>query len=112
MKAIDVSMKVLELVTEYTKNPKMPLQQVIMLLQVINRGEATMDELMKAAGIAQSAVSRNVALLGPGVNPKEPGYRLIEAAEDPYYRRRKLVTLTPLGQALKADLEKLKGLQS
>lgn len=109
MKALTVTGKVLTTILRYTDNPKIPLQQVSILLTILERGEIPMADLPKLAGVEQSSVSRNVVILGPGLNPKEPGYGLLDAFEDPFYRRRKLVKLTPRGQALKAEIEAIQG---
>lgn len=77
-----------------------PTQQVMTFLFVAEKGEAVMGDLAEATGVAQSSVSRNVARLGNGLSPSEPGYGLLEAFEDPYYRKRKLVKLTPRGKEL------------
>jgi DNA-binding MarR family transcriptional regulator len=48
-------------------------------------------------GLQESTCSRNVAQLSKGAAISQPGPRLIESAEDPDYRRRKLIKLTPAG---------------
>lgn len=68
-----------------------------------------MADLEKLTGVGQSSVSRNVTKIGPGPNPKEPGYGLVEAYEDPFYRKRKLVRLTKRGKELIADIERTVG---
>ena len=65
-----------------------------------------MADLSDLTGLAQSSVSRNVAKLAQGMSPSEPGYGLIEAFEDPYYRKRKLVRVTPRGLDFAKKLEK------
>jgi DNA-binding MarR family transcriptional regulator len=57
-----------------------------------------MQEIEKALDMGQATVSRNVAKLGQGLNADEPGARLLEAYEDPFWRRRKLVRLTERGR--------------
>ena len=103
MKPLPMASRVVRLVSEYTK-PTMPLQQLSILLCVMERGEVPMGDLPKVAGVEQSSVSRNVAILGPGLNLKDRGYDLLEAYEDPMYRRRKLVKLSPRGMALKKEI--------
>jgi DNA-binding MarR family transcriptional regulator len=48
-------------------------------------------------GLQESTCSRNIAQLAKGATISQPGPRLVESAEDPEYRRRKLVKLTPAG---------------
>lgn len=67
-------------------------------------GEVPMQEIEKQLDWGQSTVSRNVAKLGDGVSPAEPGARLIKAEEDPYWRRRKLVRLTEKGKRFAEEL--------
>lgn len=68
------------------------------LLVCMNGGEVAMQEIEKSLDMGQATVSRNVARLGAGLSPDEPGARLVEAAEDPYWRRRKIVKLTERGK--------------
>lgn len=109
MKALDTSIAVMTKIAEYTNNPKMPMQQITMLLHVMARKEVSMSDLMNLMAVEQSSVSRNAAILGQGQNPREPGYGLVKAYEDPFYRRRKLVSLTPRGEALKAEIDNIPG---
>jgi len=105
MKAVTVGLEVIQKVMDYTSNPVIPAQQVTILLTVLDRGEMPMGDLADLIGIAQSSVSRNVALLGRGLTPVSSGHRLLEAYEDPFYRRRKLVKLTPRGELLRNELQ-------
>lgn len=76
----------------------------IFLCVCMHGGEMPMQEIEKVTGWAQSSVSRNVAKLGNGVSMAEKGARLVEAYEDPEYRRRKLVRLTALGKQLYSQM--------
>ena len=107
MSPLTATAKTIQTVIRYTENSKMPLQQLSILLYVAQFSEVPMSDLIRAAGVEQASVSRNVAILGQGLSPREKGYGLIEAYEDPEYRRRKLVKLTARGVALKKDLEAL-----
>ena len=77
---------------------------VQMLLEVSLRDETSMTDLGSAVGVSQAAISRNVGKLGGGMTFKEKGAGLVEAYEDPKYRRQKLVRLTPKGRRLVDEL--------
>jgi DNA-binding MarR family transcriptional regulator len=62
-----------------------------------------MQDLQEMLGLSQASVSRNVALLSIG-SVTNPGPKLIEAFEDPEYRRRKHVRLTPRGRKLMEEI--------
>lgn len=93
--------------TQAAGSSDIPASQLLTFLAVAFRGEAPMAELADATGVVLSSVSRNVAKLGPGPNPKEPGLGLLQAKEDPWNRKRKLVSLTRSGEELAAAVEKL-----
>lgn len=98
--ALGVSLAVITKLLEATNSPTMPGQQIATYLHVATHGEVPQADLEAATGVAQSSVSRNVAILGAGLSSEEPGYRLLRSYEDPHYRRRKLVNLTEKGEAL------------
>src|SRR4051794_21772868 len=87
----------LEVYSHAAGTTDVPVSQVLTFLAVASHGEMPMADLEKATGVVQSSCSRNVARIGPGTNPKEPGLGLVETFEDPWYRRRKLVKLTHRG---------------
>lgn len=95
----------LDVLSAITGNPKMHIQQARLFVHVAACGEVLQGELDTIAGIAQSSASRNVALLGNGVKPDEPGYGLVESEEVPHYRRAKVVRLTERGKALAWDMQ-------
>jgi DNA-binding MarR family transcriptional regulator len=64
--------------------------------------QGTIRELI---GLSESAVSRNLAILGEGNSIRAPGPKLVESFEDPEYRRRRLVRLTTRGKALVETLQ-------
>lgn len=108
-KALDTTLEVLDIVAEYAGNKTLPLQQIKILLHVVSSGEVPMGDLVGMAGVEQSSISRNVALLGVGIPlEKKKGAGLITAAEDPLYRRRKLVSLTARGEMMRRDLLAIK----
>lgn len=95
----------LAVLTESTGNPRLPIQQALIFLHVAAHDEVLQAGLDTIAGIAQSSVSRNVALLGKGLSPDKPGYGLLESGEVPHYRRSKAVRLTEKGKALAWDMQ-------
>lgn len=87
-------------IAEYLGQVDIPMQQLLTFAHVAEKGEVSMQELCQLTGVGISSVSRNVARLGNGPKPSEPGYGLLRAEEDPHFRKQKLVTLTPRGQEL------------
>lgn len=57
-----------------------------------------MSVIADETGLAQSSISRNVALLSQWSRHQVKGQGLLEAYEDPTERRRKLVRLTKKGE--------------
>jgi DNA-binding MarR family transcriptional regulator len=86
-------------------DPDMPIQYALSLLTIARHEGLSMRELSERLGIAQSSASRNVAALSEWRSFRQPGHGLVRAEEDPRERRRKIVTLTPDGRALIAELE-------
>lgn len=91
-----------------TGNDRLELQTMqTFLIVCIAGGETSMQEIEKQLDFGQSTTSRNVSKLGNGISMDEPGPRLVEAYEDPAYRRRKLVRLTARGHKLADDLSSI-----
>ena len=107
LNAVRVLIELMEAMRDRLNAPEIPAQQVLTFCHVADRAELPMAELLKLTGLAQSSVSRTVAKLGQGESPREPGFGLIEAYEDPYFRRRKLVRLTPRGKELAKELQRV-----
>lgn len=99
-------MAMLDAFREFTESVDVPVQHVLVFLMVADRGEVAMEDIIKRVGVHQTAISRAVAKLGPGASPRDPGLGLIEAYEDPEWRRRKLVRITARGKLLAAEMEK------
>lgn len=106
-KGVPLTMMSLECWSKLTGSTDTPISQVLTFLHVAYRNEVSMAELEKLTGVTQSSVSRNVSKIGAGVNPREPGLGLVEASEDPYYRKRKLVRLTEKGKRLAGEINKV-----
>ena len=105
MRSLTFLIQMLEKTREHLGTNEMPSQMLLIFAFVAERKEVPMAELCKITGLAQSSISRNVAKLAQGESPREPGYGLIEAYEDPYYRKRKLVRVTPKGLKFAKELE-------
>jgi len=64
-------------------------------------------DVAEAVGVPSATASRNVTLLGKGVRTVK-GMGLIDAREDPMFRTRKLIELTPKGRTvLRTILERM-----
>lgn len=105
-RSITVMIQLLSTMQKFVETADVPLQQLLTFAHVADRQEMPMADLAVLTGVTQSSVSRNVARLGQGMSPTEAGYGLLSAFEDPYYRKRKLVSLTPRGKELAKELEK------
>ncbi len=73
----------------------MPAQMIQILLEVAALGELPQQDLEKKVGISKSAISRFLSSMADGTSLK-PGLRVLESFEEPDYRRRKLVRITPV----------------
>lgn len=86
-------------------DPDLPIQYALSFLTIAQNEGLSMRELSERLEIAQSSASRNVAALSRWHSFGKPGHDLVEAAEDPRERRRKVITLTPKGRQLIEDLK-------
>lgn len=98
-KAVNALVEILELIRKDI-DPEMPIQMVVVFLRLALKGEASMQDLMDAAGISQASISRNVSALSKTHRRGKPGHNLVIAFEDPMERRRKLVRLSTKGKKL------------
>lgn len=106
MKAVDVTLTVMKCIAEFLGTPDVAMQHAQSFLTVAsNSGPISMGEVMNRVGVAQSSLSRHIEILGQG-KPSKPGFGLVTAYEDPEYRRRKLVELTPRGRLLVEEIRK------
>lgn len=93
--------------SEYIGKGDVEMQALATFWTVAERGgEMPMMELQDTLGLSQSSVSRNVTLLSIG-SIAAPGPRLLEAFDDPGYRRRKIVQITPRGRKLADELREI-----
>ena len=97
-------LKAQEKFAQYLGKGDVELQAFSTFLVVAERtDDFPMQDLQDILNLSQSSVSRNVALLSIGT-VTNPGPRLIEAFEDPEYRRRKHVRLTARGKKLMDEI--------
>jgi DNA-binding MarR family transcriptional regulator len=86
----------------------MPMQTVISLLLISEHehmdGGLCIKDLAKMLDISTAAASRNVAKLSKVGVKSSTGHGLVEAREDPMYRVRKTIHLTPKGKKVIATL--------
>lgn len=85
-------------------NTELQAQTILTLLTIMRRKEMPMSDLEKVVGVSQAAISRNISRLSRGLPPAFAGPGVIEAFEDPYYRKRKIVQLTAKGETLRKKL--------
>lgn len=101
--------KALDVLQDYTENREITALAIQILLHVATRDEIPMAELSKLCGCTHAAVSRTLAKLAQGLNPDVPGAKLLDYYEDPYFRARKLVRLSPKGKDMAKALLKVLG---
>jgi DNA-binding MarR family transcriptional regulator len=98
----------LGIVEEFRKlSPEIPSQTIATFLYIAVHDPCPMKELVDGLGVAQSTVSRNVAMLDRINRHHEPGLDLVRASEDPNERRRKVVRLTPRGRQLRDRINRI-----
>ncbi len=81
-----------------TDDCPMNLQMAATFLAIAQQPGITSSDLSRATGMAQSSVSRNTSSLGKYHRLGKEGLKLIEDADDPRERRRKVYFLTPRGR--------------
>jgi DNA-binding MarR family transcriptional regulator len=97
--------KMFQAVEEFRKlDQELPTQTANTFLYITLHEGCTLKDIAEALGVAQSTMSRNVSALSKMHRLRKPGLDLVKATEDPYERRRKIVTLTPRGRQLKDRL--------
>lgn len=106
MKPLTLLAEQLSVIQKFLDKSDIPAQQILTFVHVAAVEMIPMADLAELTGVGQSSVSRNAEALGDG-KPRKPGHGLIESYEDPEYRKRKLVKLTPRGKHLKRALEKV-----
>jgi DNA-binding MarR family transcriptional regulator len=99
--AIDRMLRVGSIISDAVGSNRFEWQMAEIFLQLcVHGGDLPMQQLEKITGWGQTSVSRNVSKLGRGIGER-PGAGLVEAFEDPHWRRRKIVRLTGKGVVLR-----------
>jgi DNA-binding MarR family transcriptional regulator len=94
---------------DITNYPDVPQHWLRLMVELHMRGgEMQMEDMQKAAGTSPSSITRAAVRLGGG-DKDVSGMGWLEAFEDPLFRRRKIVRITPKGRAA---VEKLAGATS
>ena len=88
-------LKVIE--TMRAVDPEMGMQQAATLFFIASHPKCHQQDMEKALGFSQSSASRNVASLSKMHRLGKPGLDLVTSMEDPAWRRRKILNLTPKG---------------
>jgi DNA-binding MarR family transcriptional regulator len=90
-------------------DPEMPSQTISTFIAIAERHPqgATMDDLIREVGQAQSSASRNVAALGAMTRQGRRGLELVYQREDPMDARRRWMFLTPAGERLARVVEEM-----
>lgn len=102
MKLTDIE-KLIQLIEEFRKmNPDMQAQTMLTLLyaaKLEGRPDGvSVKDIEKALLVSTASASRNVSNLTEEGIKKQGGLGLLETAEDPMFRVRKIVKLTPKGK--------------
>ena len=92
-------------------DPEMPMQTALTLLFVYrqqdNDTEASIKDIAEAIGMSAAAASRNVSRLSKVGVKQQQGHGLVETFEDPLFRVRKCVRITPKGRRVIQTIEEL-----
>lgn len=107
------SRKVSKILEEFRKlDPEMPMQTALSLICVSmyqdNTNGLSIKELSQMLGVSTAAASRNISKLSKvGAKNQRNGLNLVETTEDPNYRVRKCVRLTPHGERIIKALKEI-----
>jgi DNA-binding MarR family transcriptional regulator len=101
-------MEAMKLLREATDNPELQMHTANTFLYVAYRHPTPvpMVEIERTVGMGQTTNSRNIGYWARGAGKREKGWGMFKVEADPFYAKRKLVTLTQKGEALAARLSK------
>lgn len=103
---LSIVSEALEAFREFTGDGDVQVQTIQIFLKIVLAGTATasFDDLSRATGVSQAAVSRNIKKMATGPRMTE-GYGLITVELDPYDARRRIISLSPRGRAMADAME-------
>ena len=104
--------KIERILKEFRKlDPEMPMQTALTLVSVAQlqnkHNGISIKELAEILGISGAAASRNVSKLTKFGAKQKAGLNLLESFEDPMFRVRKCVKITPHGQRIIDSLQEI-----
>jgi len=89
-------------------DPDMTVSRAQIFLLIGQKGECTVRDLCTSTGLSQPSVSRQIALLfDKPQRGLKAGLGLVALRPDPVEPRRMLISLSPKGQRLIAELQSL-----
>lgn len=88
-------------------NEGMTISQALTFVVMAENQGVTVGDLKKIIGFTEGAGTRNAAMMTERAGPNKEGLKLARQDVDPQDIRRKVHTLTPKGEALKALLESI-----
>lgn len=96
----------LEAFREFTGDGDVQVQTIQTFLKIVLAGGATAnyDDIARATGVSQAAVSRNIKKMAKGAR-ETTGYGLVIVNLDPLDSRRRIITPSPRGKDLVAVME-------
>lgn len=99
-----------KIIEEFRKiDPEMPMQTALAFITVSKYGDTpngvSIKDISKIMGMSTAAASRNISKLSKVGAKLKKGHNLVETFEDPNFRVRKCVKLTPLGLRVMKSLE-------
>lgn len=106
--------RMIQIINEFRKlDPELQAQAMMIYLKIVKHSELneeiSMKDIQHWSGLANSSISRNIALLGDVNRHGEPGLLLVKSYPDPLDRRRSLCKLTAKGKAVWQTISNLVG---
>ena len=89
---------------------EVPGQLVSVFCFIASHNPCHQQAIQEALGLSANSASRNTDWLSKYHRLGKPGLDLVVKKEDPLNRRRKIVTLTPKGEQLVLDIQKIMSL--
>lgn len=106
--------RLIRAVEEFRKfDPEMPVQTVLSFLYTASLADKTdgvsIKDIGEALDVSSAAASRNISKLTEFGVKSQGGHGLLETVEDPMFRVRKRITLTPKGKRVLQTLQETIG---